>query len=93
MESYVGIDAHCNTGLELAAIEARNGELLWRARAPEEHDTLGFFRVPGFRPWSRLRNGLVRRGISRTAVKQQQTGDAQYGENVGSPGAHDRPPG
>ena len=32
MESYVGIDAHCNTGLELAAIEARNGELLWRDR-------------------------------------------------------------
>ncbi len=30
MESYVGIDAHCNTGLELAAIEARSGELLWR---------------------------------------------------------------
>lgn len=32
MGSYLGIDAHCNAGLELAAIDAGSGELLWRDR-------------------------------------------------------------
>ncbi len=40
MESYVGIDAHCNAGLELAAIEARSGELLWRDRCRLDGDLL-----------------------------------------------------
>lgn len=33
MRSYLGIDAHSNTGLELAAI-TKDGKLLWRDRCP-----------------------------------------------------------
>lgn len=32
MGSYLGIDAHSKTGLELAAIDAEDGKLLWRDR-------------------------------------------------------------
>lgn len=32
MGSYLGIDAHSNTGLELAALDANDGTLLWRDR-------------------------------------------------------------
>lgn len=32
MRCYVGIDAHCNSGLEFAAISAQDGEVLWRDR-------------------------------------------------------------
>jgi transposase len=31
---YLGIDAHSTTGLELVALSARDGELLWRDRCP-----------------------------------------------------------
>lgn len=34
MGSYLGIDAHSKTGLELAAIDAEDGKLLWRDRCP-----------------------------------------------------------
>ena len=40
MESYVGIDAHSNAGLELAAIEAGSGELLWRDHCRLDGDLL-----------------------------------------------------
>lgn len=40
MESYVGIDAHCNAGLELAAVEVDSGELLWRDRCRLDGDLL-----------------------------------------------------
>jgi transposase len=32
--SYLGLDAHCRTGLELAALRCKDGELLWRDRTP-----------------------------------------------------------
>ncbi len=34
MGSYLGIDAHSSTGLELAAIDAGSGKLQWRDRCP-----------------------------------------------------------
>lgn len=40
MRSYVGIDAHCNSGLEFAAIDGDGGELLWRDRRPLSGDQL-----------------------------------------------------
>lgn len=40
MRSYLGIDAHTNSGLELALIDAATGQLQWRDRCPLHRATL-----------------------------------------------------